>query len=175
MKTRLLLALALCELLEIPVRAEALTKEQRDAMTPDSVIAEMKDGNARFRSGVHNERNFLAEQKASAQGQFPAAVVLSCIDSRVPAEVIMDDHVELGHLTGLLDKVEPAIAATKFDGEHSSKNYPYVNAVVRTNVALAVADIRRRSPILRDLEATGKIKIVGAVYDLETAVVEFLP
>ena len=85
------------------------------------------------------------------------------------------DHVQLGSLTGLLDKVQPAIAATKFDGEHSAKNYPYVNAVGRKNVELAVADIRQRSALLRDLEAAGKIKIVGAVYDLDTAAIEFLP
>ena len=226
MKARLLFAATLSALLALTARAEALTREQRDALTPDEVITEMKEGNARFRRGERKERNFLAEQKASAKGQFPAAVILSCIDSRTPAEVIMDlgigetfnariagnvvnddiigslefscavsgakvvlvlghtacgaikgaiDHVQLGSLTGLLDKVQPAIAATKYDGEHSSKNYSYVNAVGRKNVELAVADIRKRSALLRDLEAAGKIKIVGAVYDLDTAVVEFLP
>ena len=50
----------------------------------------MKKGNERFRRGVRQNRNYLNEQKASASGQYPAAVLLSCIDSRAPAEVIMD-------------------------------------------------------------------------------------
>jgi carbonic anhydrase len=73
-----------------PVYAEALTKAQRDKMTPDDVLALMKKGNERFRSGVRQSRNSLNEQKSSASGQYPAAVLLSCIDSRAPAEVIMD-------------------------------------------------------------------------------------
>lgn len=70
--------------------ADALTREQRDKMTPDEIIAVMKQGNQRFRNGERGTRNYLAEQKAAAQGQFPAAVALSCIDSRAPAEVVMD-------------------------------------------------------------------------------------
>ena len=70
--------------------ADALTKAQRDGMTPDQVIAAMKHGNERFRKGVRKDRNYLNEQRASASGQYPAAVLLSCIDSRAPAEVIMD-------------------------------------------------------------------------------------
>jgi carbonic anhydrase len=50
----------------------------------------MKEGNARFRRGERKDRNYLREQQASAKGQYPAAVLLSCIDSRAPAEVIMD-------------------------------------------------------------------------------------
>src|SRR5436853_5890449 len=50
----------------------------------------MKNGNKRFRKGERKERNYLREQRASASGQYPAAALLSCIDSRAPAEVIMD-------------------------------------------------------------------------------------
>jgi carbonic anhydrase len=50
----------------------------------------MKKGNKRFRAGERKDRNYLREQKASAKGQYPAAVLLTCIDSRAPAEVIMD-------------------------------------------------------------------------------------
>lgn len=70
--------------------AQALTRAKRDAMTPDQVIAMMKDGNARFRAGTPKQRDWLAQQRASAAGQFPAAVLLSCIDSRAPAEVVLD-------------------------------------------------------------------------------------
>src|SRR5580704_3915159 len=70
--------------------ADALTKAQRDKMSPSQIIDEMKKGNERFRKGVRKNRNYLNEQRASASGQYPAAVLLSCIDSRAPAEVIMD-------------------------------------------------------------------------------------
>jgi carbonic anhydrase len=70
--------------------AAALTKVQRDKLTPDDVIALMKKGNQRFRLGKETPHDYLAQQKASAKGQYPAAVILSCIDSRAPAETIMD-------------------------------------------------------------------------------------
>jgi carbonic anhydrase len=205
-------------------RADALTKAQRDAMTPEQIIQAMKRGNERFRSGVRKNRNYLNEQRASAKGQYPAAVLLSCIDSRAPAEVIMDlgigdifncrvagnvenndilgsmefacklsgakvvlvmghtscgaikgaiDNAELGNLTGLLAKIKPAVQATQYTGERSAKNYTFVDAVARKNVELTVADIRRDSPVLAELETKGTIKITGAIYNLETGVVEF--
>jgi carbonic anhydrase len=84
------------------------------------------------------------------------------------------DDVEMGNLTGLLARIKPAISATKFDGERSSKNAAYVDAVARTNVRLALDNIRRRSPILEDLEKKGSIQIAGAMYDLATGNVEFV-
>ena len=65
------------------------------------------------------------------------------------------DDVVLGSLTGLLARIKPALAATKFDGERSSKNASYVDAVARTNIVLNVAEIRRRSPVLESLEKKG--------------------
>ena len=84
------------------------------------------------------------------------------------------DDVVLGNLTGLLARIKPAISATKFDGEGSSKNAAYVDAVARTNVVLGVEEIRRRSPILKDLETKGNIKIVGAMYTLSNGTVDFV-
>ena len=71
-------------------RADALSKELRDKLTPEQIIRTMKKGNKRFRAGERKDRNYLREQKASAKGQYPAADLLTCIDSRAPAEVIMD-------------------------------------------------------------------------------------
>jgi carbonic anhydrase len=82
------------------------------------------------------------------------------------------DDVEMGNLTGLLARVKPAISATTFSGEKSSKNAAYVDAVARTNVLLGVEGIRRRSPILAGLEKKGAIEIVGGMYDLATGRVE---
>lgn len=67
-----------------------LTREQRDAMTPDQVVEAMKKGNERFRNASPKQRDVLAEKRASAGGQYPKAVLLSCIDSRAPAEAILD-------------------------------------------------------------------------------------
>jgi carbonic anhydrase len=67
------------------------------------------------------------------------------------------------------------VAQTKYDGEKSSKNYAYVDAVAETNVTLAVAEIHRRSPVLEDLSKKGTISIVGAMYDLATGKATFLP
>jgi carbonic anhydrase len=207
------------------VYADALTKAQRDEMSPTEIIDVMKKGNERFRSGVRQNRNYLNEQKASASGQYPAAALLSCIDSRAPAEVIMDlglgdifncrvagnvantdilgsmefacrlagakvvlvmghtacgaikgaiDNAELGNLTELLDKIKPAVQATNYSGERSSKNYAFVDAVARTNVQMTMDNVRKNSAVLADLESKGTIKIVGAMYNLETAALEFL-
>jgi carbonic anhydrase len=59
-------------------------------MSPEQILELMKRGNERFRRGKRETRDFLAQQRVTAQGQYPAAILLSCIDSRAPAETIMD-------------------------------------------------------------------------------------
>ena len=205
-------------------RADALSKEMRDRLTPEQIVQAMKNGNKRFRRGERRDRNYLREQKASAKGQHPAAVLLTCIDSRAPAEIIMDlgigdifncriagnvrnpdilgsmefacklagakvvlvmghtacgaikgaiDNAELGNLTGLLAKIRPAMEATVYTGERSAKNYAFVDAVARKNVEMTVADIRKDSPVLAEMEAKHAVKMTGAMYNLETGAVEF--
>jgi carbonic anhydrase len=70
-------------------------------------------------------------------------------------------------MTGLA-RVKPAISATYFAGEKSSKNPTYVDAVARTNVLLGLEAIRRRSPILAELEHKRSIQLVGGMYDVAT-------
>jgi len=205
--------------------AAALTQEQRDSMTSEQVIAALKQGNERFRAGKMETHDYLAQKRATAGGQYPAAAILSCIDSRAPAEIILDagigetfnariagnianddllgslefacaaagaklvlvmghtscgaikgaiDGVVLGHLTGLVDKIKPAVPATSFSGERVSKNAAFVDAVAKTNVLRTVDDIRRQSSVLSGLEKEGKIKIVGSMYHLLGGRVEFL-
>jgi carbonic anhydrase len=72
------------------VRGASLTEAQRDSLTPDQVVQAFLDGNARFISGTQRDRDFLGEMRSSAEGQYPALIVLSCIDSRTPVEVISD-------------------------------------------------------------------------------------
>jgi carbonic anhydrase len=204
--------------------ADALTKAQRDKMTPDDVLALMKKGNKRFYTGKREDHDFLAQQRASAKGQYPAAILLTCIDSRAPAETILDlgigdifnsrvagnvenadilgsmefackltgakvvlvmghtacgaikgaiDNAELGNLTGLLAKIKPAVAAVTYTGERTSKNYAFVDAVARKNVEITIANIRKESPVLAEMESNGAIKVAGAMYDLQTGVVDF--
>ena len=64
--------------------------------------------------------------------------------------------------------------ATKFDGEKSSKNPAYVDAVARTNVGIAMEYVRGRSSVSADLEKKGSIQITGAMYDIGTGTAEFL-
>jgi carbonic anhydrase len=67
-----------------------LTKAVRDSLTPDEIIARAKAGNERFRTGRKRYRDLSEELQKTAAGQWPAAVVLGCIDSRAPAEIIFD-------------------------------------------------------------------------------------
>ena len=84
------------------------------------------------------------------------------------------DNAQLGNLTGLLDKIKPAVAATSYEGDRTSKNDAFVDAVAKTNVRQTVDAIRQRSDVLADLEKEGKIKIVGSMYHLVGGRVEFL-
>jgi carbonic anhydrase len=205
--------------------AAALTREQRDQLTPDQVLEMLQAGNERFRTGRMQAHDYLAQKRASAGGQYPAAAILSCIDSRAPGEIILDtgigdtfnarvagnianddiigslefacaaagaklvlvightacgavkgaiDNVELGHLTPLLEKIKPAIQATKFTGARTSKNADFVDAVAATNVRRTVKEIRERSDVLAGLEKQGKIKFAGSMYHLVGGRVEVL-
>jgi len=204
--------------------AKAMTKAQRDKLTPDDVLKLMKAGNKRFSSGNRQDHNYLAQQRATATGQYPLAILLSCIDSRAPAETIMDlrigdifnsrvagnvespdilggmefacklsgakvilvvghtacgaikgaiDNAELGNLTGLLAKIKPAVAATTYNGEKTSKNDAFVDAVARKNVEMQITNIRKNSPVLATMESSGTVKIAGAMYNLGTGVIDF--
>ena len=83
------------------------------------------------------------------------------------------NNVELGSLTGLLNKIKPAISATTYSGERSSKNDAFVDAVAKTNVQQTINEIRKGSDVLSSLEKNGKLKIVGAMYFLNGGIVEF--
>jgi carbonic anhydrase len=70
-----------------------MTGATQKAMTPDQALAELKAGNERFLSGRMYRRDWIAQVKATSAGQYPFAVVLGCIDSRVPPEVIFDQGI----------------------------------------------------------------------------------
>jgi carbonic anhydrase len=203
------------------------TKESQAAMTPQAALARLRDGNARFVAGRPLTRDLPAAVRGTAAAQYPFAVVLSCLDSRQPIELIFDqgigdvfnarvagnvlnedilgsmefgckvsgarlivvlghshcgaikgaiDHVQLGNLTSLLDRIEPAVAAVPNDGSpRNSKNDAFVEKVAESNVRLAMKQIRDRSPVLREMLDQKQIDLVGGMYDLSTGRVHFYP
>lgn len=85
------------------------------------------------------------------------------------------DGVELGNLTQLLAKIQPAIDSIPDNGTpRTSKNHAFTTKVSTENVRRMVKQVRADSPVLRKLEAEGKILILGAVYDVETSLVKWL-
>lgn len=205
------------------VETHVLHAEDVDPLSPDSVISILKEGNAAFVSHKEHKRDAVAQLKESARdGQHPLAIVLSCIDARVPVEIIFDkgvgdifvtrvagnvvspdilgsmeyacehsgskvvvvmghkncgavhsacEGVKAGNMTQMLAKIEPAIAECS---KNKAEGAELENAVVYANVRNMIKAVRSSSSILSELEEEGKVKVVGAVFDLETGVVEFL-
>ena len=205
----------------------AITKQVQDTLTPNNVLQDLLEGNNRFVSGDSQSVDNSALVNQTTGGQFPKAVVLSCIDSRVPVETVLDqaigdifvarvagnfentdilgsleysckvagsklvlvlgheacgavkaacDGVELGNITDMLANILPAVkkSSDEVDGELNSSNKAFVAATVANNVKLTIDRIREKSPILKDMELAGEIKIVGGVYNLHTGKVEML-
>lgn len=87
------------------------------------------------------------------------------------------DQAELGNLTALLSKINPAVLAVtepENPEERTSKNADFVDAVALENVRLTVQNVRTYSNVLRSMEKQGAIKIIGAMYDVATGEVQFL-
>ncbi|MFC6998131.1 carbonic anhydrase family protein [Rufibacter roseus] len=84
------------------------------------------------------------------------------------------NNVELGNLTGLLKKIQPAIdRETSTTENRTASNSEFVNNVTELNVHHTIERIRTESPVIAKLEKEGKIKIAGGVYDVETGLVTF--
>ena len=84
------------------------------------------------------------------------------------------DNIELGHITTLLSKVKPAIEIEKeTSADRNSGNKEFVKNVTINNVTLTVQQVKERSPMLQEMEQSGKIKIIGGLYDLDTGIVTF--
>jgi carbonic anhydrase len=200
------------------------TKETQSAISPEGVLQLMIDGHNRYVEGKMLNRNLIEQVRATASYQYPYAVVLNCLDSRVIPESVFDqgigdifdariagnfvnedilgsmefacklmgaklilvightncgaikgaiDDAELGNLTQLLDKIKPAVAKTKYDGDKSTKNLEYVDLVSKENVLLAIENIKLRSPVLKEMLDNNEIMIAGCMYDISNGSVEF--
>lgn len=211
---------------EVKARNDVMTKELQQASTPDKIIAVLKEGNSRFVKGDLTFTDYPKQIMTASQGQYPAAVVLSCLDSRIPVEKVFDlgigdlfvarvagnvvntdmlasmefackvmgsklvvvlghtecgaikgaiDNVKLGNLTELLAKIQPAIdSLSSFAGDKTSKNKEYVNKVTDKNVLVAMNNVRKNSPVLKEMEDKGEIDIIGGIYDISTGKVTFM-
>ena len=204
---------------------EVLTKEQQEALSPDDVINLLKDGNVRFTNNDLTARDHSKQVRKSTLSQYPKAIVLSCVDSRVPVEDVFDrgigdlfvarvagnfvnedilgsmefacvvsgsklvlvlghehcgavkaaiDHVELGNITPMLQKILPAVERVEYDGERNANNQEFVHMVCESNVRNTIDQIRLNSPLLKEMEDRGEIKIVGSVYDMDNGKVDWL-
>lgn len=209
------------------MRTTVITKENQNTLTPTSVLADLLEGNKRFTEAKNEKVDYLAQVKQTEGGQYPKAVVLSCIDSRVPVELLFDqsigdvfvarvagnfenvdilgsieysckvagsklvlvlghescgavkaacDGVELGNITEMLAKIKPAVQLATIDetGKTDSSNKEFVDRTIINNVQLTIDRIREKSPILKEMEENGEIKIVGGVYYLSTGKVIML-
>lgn len=203
----------------------AFDQARQAATSPAAARALLEEGNARFVAGRLLARDHHAAARATAAHQYPFAAILSCIDSRVPPELIFDrgigdlfvgrvagnvvnddllasleyatkvagarlvvvlghrgcgavkaacEGVDLGHLRGLLEQIEPAIAAVGPAPEHPGKDPAFLAEVTRANVEQGVSAITARSPLIAELVGAGEVAVVGAVYDLESGVVTWL-
>ena len=205
----------------IAVTLTGIGHQAETAVTPDSVMAELKTGNAHHvQHQYKHPHETTTRQRELITGQHPHAEILSCADSRVPPEIIFDQglgdlfvvriagnvatdtelgsleygaehlHIPLlvvlghescgavtaavqggaaeGHIATLVSLIKPAVDKTR-----GMPGDPVANAV-RANVQMVVQQLRSSTPILSELVAHGKLKIVGGVYSLQTGEVTWL-
>ncbi|MBR8828103.1 MAG: carbonic anhydrase [Gomphosphaeria aponina SAG 52.96 = DSM 107014] len=199
----------------VPSNKNAATKQENPAdLSPDEVFNKLMEGNKRF---VENKRQSPNQDSARlieiAKGQAPFAAILSCADSRVPAEIVFDRGLgdlfvvrdagniatpeEIGSLEfGTLvlgakvllvmghtscGAVQAAIKGGSLPGQigsivdailpavQSSEGQPgdQLENATKANVMLQIENLKA-SPVISQLITDGKLKIVGAVYDLNT-------
>lgn len=200
-------------------------KETQATVTPQMALQYLKDGNLRFVNNLKLNRNLLQQVNETREGQWPFAVVLSCIDSRTSAELIFDqglgdifsvrvagnvvnedilgsmefackvagsklivvlghskcgavkgacDGVEMGNLTGLLKKIHPSVEKVKGQFYAPEDNPQFVEEVAKENVLYHVGEIKRRSPVIKDMLEKRSIGIAAAMYSVETGEVNFM-
>ncbi|QGQ25223.1 sulfate transporter [Gimesia benthica] len=218
--------------------ADYSTRDLKDQITPAQALKILQDGNERFHTGNRLSRDLGHQVNATAGEQHPLAVVLSCIDSRVPAELVLDlgigdilsvrvagnvignkslgsieygvsvegvklvlvlghtrcgavastvqlmcDHSDptqvtgCAHLDSIVHEVIPCVdeeACERLDEMSPEEREQFVDEVARRNVYRSVHEISARSQVIRDLVQTGKVMVVGALYDVKSGKMEFL-
>lgn len=197
------------------------SKEYLQNLTPYQGYELLLEGNERFINNLKKDHDHLELINQTREGQYPFAVILSCMDSRTSVELIFDQglgdlfsvrvagnivnndilasieyavkyvgskvlmvlgHTECGaiksakqgvadgHITELLNRIQPAIskALLRDDQEHL-----FNDKVAYTNVENSLEEILTRSEIVKEMFAKGQIGIVGGVYNIENGQVDF--
>ena len=208
-------------------RNTALTSAEQQARSPQAVFEQLQAGNMRYVNGTSDRVDASALRSETVDGQHPQAVVLSCIDSRVPVEMVFDQHigdifvarvagnfenldilgsmeyacavagsklivvlghsgcgaikaacdrVELGYITDLLSSIQPAVDKVQEAMQRipSSQDTDFVNATIAENVRLTMCRILEKSSILNDLYNSGKLDVVGGVYQIDSGEITWL-
>lgn len=232
------------ELHDVIQFADYTTRETQELVTPDQVLAILRDGNRRFVDGKRLNRDLGRQVHATASGQNPLAAILSCIDSRVPTELVFDlgvgdifsvrvagnvvgtkslgsleyavqvagvklvlvlGHTRCGavtssvqlvsagqdaqqatgcqHLQAIVDEIAPSVLGVMKENNVSfqslQKEPPevaesLVDEVAKRNVVHAVREITSRSDVIAKAVSSGRLKVLGALYDVKTGDIEFL-
>jgi carbonic anhydrase len=198
------------------------TKEIQSKSSALDVLEILKEGNQRFVNQDPKSRNLLEQVNTTSTGQFPLAVVISCIDSRVPTEMVFDqgigdifcvrvagnvinqdvlgsvefackvagvklivvmghtscgavkgacNDVELGNLTGLLNKIKPAISIVENRGV-AADDSRFVDEVALENVQISLDTILNDSPVLKEMVDNHEVKCAKGMYSVQTGKVE---
>lgn len=214
------------------------SRDVQDNLTPDQVLEILKEGNERFRTDKRLVRNLGLQVALTSAGQHPIAVILSCIDSRSPAEIIFDlglgdifsvriagnvispkvlgsiefgcaiagaklvlvlGHTKCGavgtavkfaansrsvmedtgceHLGAIVSDIRKNFDAPtqlQMDSMSAEERESYVNDVTRRNIMASVQKIASESQTLHELMEAHRIKVVGALYDVNTGAIELL-
>ncbi|MEZ6151343.1 MAG: SulP family inorganic anion transporter [Pirellulaceae bacterium] len=218
--------------------ADYSTRELQDQMSAEQVLEVLQAGNHRFTTGTRINRDLGRQVNATSAGQNPFAAILSCIDSRVPAELVFDlgvgdifsvrvagnvigtkslgslefaigvagvklivvlGHTRCGavtsavqlisegrsahaatgcqHLQAIVDEIAPSVnehwsgwleTLTKDEFEQE------VDQVAARNVMNTAKQILSRSEVIRNGVYQGRVKVVGALYDVKTGYIQFL-
>ena len=200
-------------------KIETLTaKNQKSIGTPEEALIELKNGNERFLGNASINTNYKAQIEATKGDQYPHSIILSCIDSRIPPEIVFDqgignvfvarvagniqdpnilgsiefatkvkgsklivvmghnkcgaikgaiENVQLGNLTQLVNQIKQAIPNEEMAADAKSTKTAF------QNVKLTISSIIKNSQVIKELVTEGKVKIVGAFYDVNSGKVIF--
>lgn len=197
------------------------SKEFLMHLTPYQGYELLVEGNKRFINNLNSDHDHLEMINETREGQYPFAVILSCMDSRTSTELIFDQglgdlfsirvagnivnddilasieyavkyvgskvlmvlgHTECGaiksakqgvtdgHITSLLDRIQPSISKAML---RDSKDHMFQDEVAYANVENSLEEILTRSEIVKELFKKGEIGIVGGVYNVENGKVDF--
>jgi carbonic anhydrase len=196
------------------------SKEFLENLTPSKAYELLEEGNKRFISNLNKDHDHLELINQTREGQYPFAVILSCMDSRTSVELIFDQglgdlfsirvagnivnddilasleyavkyvgskvlvvlgHTACGaiksakqgvidgHITGLLQRIQPAISKSLLYDD----SYLFSDKVAYANVENSMEEILNKSEIVKDMFKKGEIGLVGGVYNVDNGKVDF--